>query len=61
MFGITNWGIWIIVCSILGLPIAGIIDRRKGTTSFISIIIGALIAFVILYALRLALMELNIL
>ena len=61
MFGITNWGIWIIVCSILGLPIAGIIDKRRGTTSFISIIIGAVVAFIVLYTLRLALIELNIL
>jgi uncharacterized protein HemY len=56
-----SWGIWILVSSLLGLPIAAMIDRRRGSTSLLSIVIGAFIAFIILFALRLLLIELNIL
>ncbi len=61
MFGFVNWGIWAVVCTLFGLPIAGMIDRRRGSPSFLSIVIGAVVAFVLLYVLRLLLIELNIL
>ena len=61
MFGFANWGIWVLACGLLGWPIAGLIDRRKGSGSALSYLLGAFIAFVILLALRLVLSELNIL
>ena len=61
MFSLSNLGFLVLACGLLGWPISGLIDRRKGSGSLLSYILGAFIALVIILAGRLLLIELNIL
>jgi hypothetical protein len=58
--GLGNWGIIALICGIVGLPIAGIIEDRKGFPSIGAIVAGMGIVFLAFLALRLVMMEIGI-
>ena len=60
MFNFTSWGLIALICGMIGLPIAGIIENRKGFPSISAIITGMGIVFVILVLVRLLMIQLNI-
>lgn len=55
-----NWGIVALICGIVGLPIAGIIEDRKGFPSIGAIISGMGIVFLAFLALRFLMIEIGI-
>lgn len=60
MNGLANWGIIALICGLIGLPIAGIIEDRKGVPSIGAIIAGMGIVFLILVAIRFLMLQMNI-
>ncbi len=60
MFNFSNWGIIALICGLIGLPIAGIIEDRKGTPSIGAIVAGMGIVFVVLVLVRFLMIQLNI-
>lgn len=60
MFNFTSWGIIALVCGLIGLPIAGIIEDRKGFPSIGAIVSGMGIVFVVLVLIRYLMIQLNI-
>lgn len=59
--GLGNWGIIALICGIVGLPIAGIIEDRKGFPSIGAIVAGMGIVFLAFLVLRLVMIEIGIL
>ncbi len=60
MFNFSNWGIIALICGLIGLPIAGIIEDRKGTPSIGAIVAGMGIVFVVMVLVRFLMIQLNI-
>jgi hypothetical protein len=60
MFNFTSWGIIALICGLIGLPIAGIIEDRKGVPSIGAIVAGMGIVFVVLVIVRFLMIQLNI-
>jgi len=60
MINFTSWGIIALICGLVGLPIAGIIEDRKGVPSIGAIVAGMGIVFVVLVIIRFLMMQLNI-
>ena len=60
MFNFTSWGIIALICGLIGLPIAGIIEDRKGFPTIGAIVAGMGIVFVLLLAVRYLMIQLNI-
>ncbi len=60
MFNFSNWGVIALICGLIGLPIAGIIEDRKGAPSIGAIVAGMGIVFVVLVLVRFLMIQLNI-
>lgn len=60
MNGLANWGIIALICGLIGLPIAGIIEDRKGFPSIGALVAGMGIVFLILVAIRFLMIQLHI-